>query len=223
MSDLPPSIRPCKESLIRFFTTRGAVSIDAAAALLGCSRAAVRRTARAAGVQLLDGHVPWEELAAWLLDRWPLPTIVEELGIDAGLLPHGLHPITVALQQPAYLLHALRAQWHLDTLPHRTFPASTFDAYLTDVLHRAIEPETIAALKHDLEFMRAYTFPRRRYGMRGCSFFGFRQTPIRVAKAVRRCCAMYFDSKGHSAAHLAVSGLRVARTLADEPMLDPSA
>lgn len=94
-----------------------------------------------------------------MLDRWPLRTLIETLGEEGDILPAGLHPIPLILQQPAYVVHALRAQWQIEGMPHRTTRPATFDEYLTDILHRAIDPETVAALRDDREFMRAYEFP----------------------------------------------------------------
>ena len=147
-----------RKTLIRFLSERRPYSVGEAAALLGWSRSVVLHHARDTCALQLGGLIRWGDLAWWLLDRWSIPAIHEALRENAHLLPIGLHPIPLVLHQPGYIIHALRAQWACDPLLHRVTPASTFDAYLTDVMHRAIEPETVSALRSDSEFMHAYSF-----------------------------------------------------------------
>ena len=146
--------------LVAFLTERRPQRADEAAALLGWATSDVRRHARSADALLRNGEIAWRDVAGWLLDVWPLATLLRVLGdAHAHLLPIGLELIPIVLRQPAYVVHALRAQWQLEAMPHRVARPSTFDEYLTDLLHRAIDPTTIDALRHDHEFVRAYEFP----------------------------------------------------------------
>jgi hypothetical protein len=63
------------------------------------------------------------------------------------------------LDQPAYIVTALRAEWRIEPMPHRVLRSLTFSDYMTDLLHRAILFETVEALRGDAEFTRAYHFP----------------------------------------------------------------
>lgn len=152
-----PAALPDRATLIRVMSARRPIPVRTAAAILHRTPLSVRRAARDADALLPGDTVAWAEVARWLLERWPLAILVSVLGSAVHLLPQGLHPLPLITQQPAYIVHALRAQWRFGALPHRFAPAATFDDYLSDLFHRAIEPETIAALRHDPEFVRAYT------------------------------------------------------------------
>lgn len=145
-------IPPSHDSLTRFLRERRPQSIAEAAALLGWPAAQVESEARENDALLPDRLVAWRELALWLLDSWPLATL-------ADVLPAGLQPVPMLLDQPAYIVTALRAQWHIEPMPHRALRPLTFADYMTDLLHRAILPQTVEALSGDEEFMRAYDFP----------------------------------------------------------------
>jgi hypothetical protein len=150
---------PSRDLLALFLREQRALRVRELAPILGWTAAGVRRRAKEDGVLRSDGTVRWRDAAGWLLESWPLVTLFETLGPDAGLLPPGLAPVPLLLQQPGYLVHALRTQWSLEPMPHRAVRPATFDEYLTDILHRAIDPSTVAALRDDAEFMAAYDFP----------------------------------------------------------------
>lgn len=152
-------IRPSHEMLTRFLRQRQARSAGEVAELMGWPAARAMHEAAARNALTSDGLVRWDAAAAWLLDAWPLATILSTLGPDASLLPAGLHPVPLQLEQPAYIVAALRVQSRLERMPHRVERPADFNAYMTDLLHRAIEPETAEALRDDEEFLRAYHFP----------------------------------------------------------------
>ena len=148
-------VPPSRELLTRFLRERRAPSIDEAAALAGWSTAQVERELAGRGRGVLE----WSEVASWIVDSWPLATLFQKLGSDADLLPLGLQLIPMPLQQPAYIVSAFHAQWQIEPMPHRTIRPLTFADYMTDLLHRAINAETVDALRDDQEFIRAYESP----------------------------------------------------------------
>jgi hypothetical protein len=153
-------IPPTHDLLTRFLRDRQrAIPVHEAARLVGWTRAAVRRQAKAEGV-LQGERLPWDAVAGWLLDSWPLRTLFEILGPDSTLLPRGLRLLPVQWDLPAYIVHALRVQWQLEQLPHRAIRPAEFNDYLWDVLHRALDSETMAWLQGDHEFMDAYEYPK---------------------------------------------------------------
>jgi hypothetical protein len=103
--------------------------------------------------------IRWEDAARWLLEAWPLELLVATVGTDSDLLPSGFQPLPLVPTQPAYIVHALGAQWKLAAMPHRLRRPATFADYVTNVLHDAIDPSTVDLLRDDPEFMRAYDFP----------------------------------------------------------------
>ncbi|HYI07610.1 MAG TPA: hypothetical protein VEK57_00940 [Thermoanaerobaculia bacterium] len=151
---------PSHAALALFLREQRARNVEELASVLGWTAADVRRRAEADGVLLNDGTVPWRDAAGWLLESWPPATLFAILAPDADLLPVGLSPVPLLLELPGYLVHALRVQWSLDPMPHRVVRPATFDEYLTDILHRAIDPATVAELRDDAQFMAAYDFPR---------------------------------------------------------------
>lgn len=151
--------RPSHAILTRFLRERHPRSVDEAAELIQWPAAPVRREAEEREALTADGLVRWDAAAQWLMDAWPLATLLDALGPDADLLPAGLHPVPLVLQQPAYLVRALRLQRRIERMPHRILPPRDFTEYMTDLLHRTLLPETVAALQRDAEFVLAYDFP----------------------------------------------------------------
>jgi hypothetical protein len=150
---------PSHAILTRFLRERHPRPVDEVAQLLGQPGPRVRQAAEERGALTAEGLVRWSAAAAWLLEAWPLARLLAILGDDAALLPAGLQPAPLRLELPAYLVHALHAQSRLDPAPHRLVPPADFTEYMTDLLHRAIEPETVAALHADAGFLRAWDFP----------------------------------------------------------------
>jgi hypothetical protein len=152
-------VPPSRDLLARLLRERRPVPIAEAAALLGWPAAQVEREAAGREALLPGGLVQWGTVALWVVESWPFATLFETLGPDTDLLPRGLQPIPMHLEQPAYIVTALRTQWQIEAMPHRTVRPLTFTDYLTDLLHRAIDPDTVEAMRDDEEFMRAYEFP----------------------------------------------------------------
>jgi hypothetical protein len=151
---------PSHDMLTRFLRDRRRpVPVIEAAQLVGWPRAEVRRQAQAEGMLLRGDRVPWDAVAGWLLDSWPLRSLFEALGTDGGLLPRGLQLLPVRWELPAYIVHGLRVQARFERLPHRVVRPSDLTGYLWDVLHRALDVDTVARLQGDREFMEAYEFP----------------------------------------------------------------
>ncbi|HEX6097324.1 MAG TPA: hypothetical protein VF432_13425 [Thermoanaerobaculia bacterium] len=142
----------------RFFRERHPRPADEVAELLGWPLAEVRRAAEDRGALTAEGLVRWDAAAVWVLEAWPLATLLRTLGRDAALLPAGLHPVPLPLELPAYLVQALRTQSRIERMPHRVVPPADFTEYMTDLVHRAIAPETVEALRDDVEFVRAWNF-----------------------------------------------------------------
>ena len=151
-------IRPSHDMLTPFLRERHPRPAEEVAELVGWPAARTRAEAAERNGLTRDGLVRWDAAASWLMDAWPLATIVATLGAESSLLPAGFHPVPLLLEQPAYLVHALRVQSRLERMPHRAVPPADFTEYMTDLLHRAIEPETVAALRAD-EFLRVWHFP----------------------------------------------------------------
>ena len=124
--------------------------------LLGQPRGVVERRARDEDALAHKNRVQWRDAARWLLEAWPLATLVNLLDEDAGLLPRGLHPVPLVLTAPAYVLHALRVQWQFGAAMHGLPHRAAFADYVADLLRDAVEPATVEMLRHDAEFMRAY-------------------------------------------------------------------
>jgi hypothetical protein len=154
-------IPPSRDLLMRFFhDPRRAIAVHEAARLVGWPHTEVRRQAEAEGVLLGEQDlVRWDAVAGWLLDSWPLRSLFETLGTDSGLLPRGLQLLPVQWELPAYIVHGLLVQSQLEPLPHRVVRPSDLTGYLWDVLHRALDADTVARLQGDREFMDAYEFP----------------------------------------------------------------
>lgn len=145
--------------LTRFLRERHPRSVDEVAELIQWPAALVRREAEEREALTGDGLVRWDAAATWLMDAWSLAAILEALGADRDLLPAEMRPVPLVLRQPAYLVRALRLQQRIERMPHRILPPMDFTEYMTDLLHRAIVPETVAALQKDAAFMLAYDFP----------------------------------------------------------------
>jgi len=150
---------PSHDLLTRFLRDRQRpVPVIEAAQLVDWPRAEVRRQARTEGMLLRGDLVQWEAVAGWLLDSWPLRSLFEILGDDSALLPSGLQLLPVRWELPAYIVHGLLVQARLEPLPHRVVRPSDLTGYLWDLLHRALDADTVARLQGDREFMDAYEF-----------------------------------------------------------------
>jgi hypothetical protein len=127
--------------------------------LLGWTAGQVRRRAAEEDAQLAGEFVQWTHVAAWLLETWPRRWVFESIGAEASALPEGLQLAPVTWDLPFYVLHALSTQSRIEPLPHRTTRPTELAEYVIDLLHRAIDPATVAALRHDPDFMAAFSFP----------------------------------------------------------------
>ena len=143
---------PTRAALAALLRERAALPLDRVAAALGWPVAEAKRRAEDEGVLREDDFVRWQDAMPWLAAAWSPMTLVQILGPDADLLPEGLHPLPLILFPPAWVVHALRAQWQL------VAPASPFSSYLDALLSDAVDPDTVTALRNDEEFMRAYEF-----------------------------------------------------------------
>jgi hypothetical protein len=152
-------IPPSRESLTRFLEQRRARSIEGAARLLGWTPLQVRQRAMDEDVLRPGALLPWTHVASWLVEAWPLRVLFDSLGDAATLLPVGLQLTPVTWELPYYIAHAMRVQAALETMPHRTLRPETQSEYMRDLLHRAIDVETVAVLRSDREFMAAFEFP----------------------------------------------------------------
>lgn len=150
---------PTAEALRTFFREQRAQPLADAAALLGWSRAQVKRRATRDDVLLRGGLVPWPHVAAWLFEARTYEWVVLTLGTDADLLPPGLRAVPVIWLAPAWVVHGLDVQRQVEVLPHRTVRPSTLSDYLTDFLSRSIDPHTVQLLHGDRDFMQAFDFP----------------------------------------------------------------
>lgn len=156
---MPERVLPPSALLTQFFRERHPRSAAVVAALLGWPTAQVEDEARWRDALLPGGAVDWYEAASWLLEAWPIDTLLRQLGPHAGLLPAGLHLVPMRVDVPAYLLVALHVQWRIEPMPHRTVRPPTFADYMADLLHRSIDSDTVDLLREDREFLLAYHFP----------------------------------------------------------------
>ena len=144
---------------MRFLEQRRARSIESAARLLGWTPLQVRERAKDADVLRPGELLPWDHVAAWLVEAWPLRVLFDALGDAATLLPAGLQLTPVMWELPYYIAHAMSVQAAVERMPHRTLRPETQSEYMRDLLHRAIDVETLAILRSDPEFMAAFEFP----------------------------------------------------------------
>ena len=160
MTNPHPRRPPSRDTLTHFLSgPRELRSVNEIATLLGWTRARVKRQA-VADDELLRGHLMnWRVAARWLFDVHALRSVFDVIGTDTSLLPKGLQLLTVQWQVPAYIVHAFRIQARHEALAHRVAPPAEFNDYLWDVLHRAIDGDTVTRLRADREFMAAYEFP----------------------------------------------------------------
>jgi hypothetical protein len=152
-------IFPSHDLLTRFFRERHPRTLAEVAELAGWPAARLRRQAASEDVLVRGSLVPWSAAARWVMDSWPLATLLPILAAETDVLPAALRPIPMPLLQPAYLVHALHVQSRIERMPHRIARPSTFDDYMTDLLHRAIDAGTVDALHGDEAFLHAYEFP----------------------------------------------------------------
>lgn len=153
------AVPPALETLRAFFRDQRAQPLARAAALLGWSRAEVKRRAVEEDALLPRGLVSWSHVASWLFETWTYEWVVLTLGKDAELLPAGLRPVPVLWYAPAWIVHALNVQRQMESLPHRIVHSSTLSEYLTDFLARGIDPATVDRLRGDRDFLAGFHFP----------------------------------------------------------------
>jgi hypothetical protein len=172
MSSDPSAPRfPLHETLARFFLLdpRRSVSVADLAALLGTTPELVGEILRAESGSRRQGRVGWPDAAAHLFDSWPREQLLARLGPDlAHLIPAGAHTTRVQWALPIFIVRAMEHQaavaWGRDprvassTRPNPLF-ARAVDDYVADRLLSEIEPETLAAFRHDSDFLRAYHYP----------------------------------------------------------------
>jgi len=159
MTPIPSALPPSPDALRTFFRQQRTLPVQAAAALLGWTPEEVKRRAVEDETLVRGNLVPWRPVAAWLFEAWSYQWVIETLGPDATTLPAGLQATPVLWFAPLYLVHALNVQRQLEPLPHRTVRPLDLSDYLTDLLHRGIDPTTVAALRSDRAFMDSYAFP----------------------------------------------------------------
>jgi hypothetical protein len=159
MAPNQPSPRPTPETLRAFFRERRTLPLTQAASLLGWPREMVKRRAVDEDALMRGGFIPWPYVAAWLFETWTYEGVILALGDEAERLPAGLRPVPVIWLAPAWLIHALNVQRQVELLPHRTVRPGTLAEYLTDLLARGIDPNTVQLLSRDREFMTAFDFP----------------------------------------------------------------
>ena len=150
---------PTAESLRTFFREQRTLPLADAAALLGWSRAQVKRRAAEDDALKPGGLVRWSHVAAWLFETWTYEWVILTLGADAERLPVGLRAVPVIWIAPVWVIHGLNVQRQVELLPHRTVRPSTLSEYLTDFLGRGIDPHTVELLHGDRDFMQAFDFP----------------------------------------------------------------
>lgn len=150
---------PPPESLRRFFELdpRARVPLPQVAELLGTTTAAVRTMLRNEGGARRGTSLPWTEAAAYLFDAWPRARILDALGAEgAELIPADFHLTRVTWTLPIFLVRAMEHQaaraWQNDH-------ACPIDDYISDLLYAEIQPETLAAFRHDRAFLRAFHYP----------------------------------------------------------------
>lgn len=161
MPNLSPIVVPPKpESLRRFFRERRPHSLPDAAALVGWSRAQVKRRAVEEDALLGGNIVRWNDLAAWVLESWPRKWVLDALGDDAALLPPGLHLSGLFIEVPFYLVHAYHVQWRVEPMPHRVRRPESLSDYMADFLHRGLDDMTLALMQRDDDFRIAHEYPR---------------------------------------------------------------
>lgn len=149
---------PSSETIRAFFRDQRTQSVARVAELVGWPRAQVKRRAVEDEALLHGDYVPWVVAAAWVFETWSYQWVMQTLGADAELLPGGLQVTPVTWYAPFYIVHALNLQRRIEPLPHRTVRPHDLSDYLTDVLHRSIDPDTIDVLRRDPAFMRSYAF-----------------------------------------------------------------
>jgi hypothetical protein len=149
---------PTAESLTRFFRTdpRARIPLARLAPLLGVSPDAARVILQEEGGHHPDDGIPWSEAAALLFDTWPRAAILDSLGPQAGrVIPAQFRPALVCWRVPRFVLRAMEHQAARACSAH----PRPIDDYIADVLSAAIEPETLAAFRHDASFVRAFHYP----------------------------------------------------------------
>ncbi len=159
MSPNQPPPRPAPETLRAFFRKRRTLPLTQAASLLGWPRETVKRRAIDEDALVRGRFIPWSYVAAWLFETWTYEWVILALGDEAERLPVGLRPVPVIWLAPAWVVHGLNVQRQVELLPHRTVRPGTLSEYLSDLLARGIDPDTVQLLRNDREFMTALDFP----------------------------------------------------------------
>lgn len=142
---------PSRSTLLRFLTERSPVSLDEAARVLGSTVRRILHQARENHFLLPDGRMPWEEVAFELFVVWPRALVLDTLGEAVDLVPRNLHLTRPAWDIPIYLVRAMEEQ-------ARESRRGVAD-HVADVLHQAIDPDAIRALRRDEAFVAAYDYP----------------------------------------------------------------
>jgi hypothetical protein len=157
---MPPNQSPPPaETLRAFFRERRTLPLTQAASLLGWPLETVKRRAVGEDALMRGGFIPWTYVAAWLFETWTYEWVILALGDEAERLPAGLRAVPVIWLAPAWVVHGLNVQRQVELLPHRTVRPGTLSEYLTDLLARGIDPDTVQLLSGDREFIEAFDFP----------------------------------------------------------------
>lgn len=130
---LDPAIVKCIRAI--FLHDESRVTVDAAANMLGWSRAEMKAAIRNGDIELVGTcsgkMVELRELAAFALQHWPLTTVEEALGRDAALImPPALRTRKFTLRLPLYQIGALKVladdgRESVDTMLTRMFEELT--------------------------------------------------------------------------------------------------
>lgn len=130
---LDPTTVECIRAI--FLHDESRVTIDAAASMLGWSRAQLNAAIKNGDIEVIETcsgkMIELRELAAYALHCWPLTTIEEALGRDAALImPPALRTRRFTLRLPLYQIGALKVladdgRESVDTMLTRMFEELT--------------------------------------------------------------------------------------------------
>lgn len=153
-------LTPSREAIVRFFRQRAPLPVKEAADLLGWPWPALLARAREEEALVGEDLVAWEEVAFLLLQAWPRAWLLETLGEHATLIPHELHLTHVTWELPLYVVRAMERQAVLQRRERDDVHGTDVQEHVAELLHLAIDNETVDALRDDPAFLRAYDYPQ---------------------------------------------------------------
>ena len=185
MTHTSPHGFPSRSALLRFLRERSPVTLDEASRVLGSTVHRMLHLARENNVLLPGDRMPWEDVAFELFSAWPRALVLDTLGDAVDVVPKNLHLTRPAWDIPIYLVRAMEAQARAlrDTTMQRRrgSPVRGVDDHVADLLHQAINPDAITALRCDDAFVAAYEYPHGPNGARReAHLFYHGKTLIRV-------------------------------------------